>query len=370
MPSKKRRNGEGTVYKDRQKNRWVGEVLLRDSIEKPIRRRVSASTEKECLKKLKETISRHEAGARSLDPSMTIEEYAERWVSDVLPTLHLKDSTKTHYRYNCLHFLVPIWGRKKICEMRIADVDTGLIALAERELSKDTVRLTRTMLRILFREAMRDELVVMNPVAESRMPMFKPAEPRRAMDQDQMNALLDTTLGTRMHGPIAIGLTTGLRPGEILALQWQDIDLDSEVPTLQVRVSKTKSGRRIVPLTTLAVDVLREQRAFNIRTARSSDGMWTDEGFVFPSVTGTKWDLSNFRKLFQDACREARLGHWRPHEMRHSAATWMMSKGLPLKVVSDVLGHAHISTTADIYVHQLQPSREVIDAFEAIRTVA
>ncbi len=141
MPARKCRNGEGTRYKDRSKNRWIGEAMLRDSLGNPVRRRVSAKTEKECLKKLKETIARHESGARSLDPSMTIEEFAQQWITKILPSLDRKSSTKSQYEYLCKQYVIPTWGQKKLIEVRIADVDRGLVALAKKDLSKDTVRL-------------------------------------------------------------------------------------------------------------------------------------------------------------------------------------------------------------------------------------
>ena len=370
MPARKRRNGEGTVYKDRSKDRWIGEALLRDSLGNPVRRRVSAKTEKECLKRLKETIARHESGARSLNPSMTIEEFAQQWITEILPPLARKTSTKTQYAYLCKQYVIPTWGRKKLIEVRIADVDRGLVALAKKDLSKDTVRLARAVFSLLFKEAIRGELVTVNPVHESRMPAFKASKERRAMTEEQMTTLLTATRGDRVHGPIVIGLTTGLRPGEILSLRWEDLDLESESPTLFVRESKTPAGRRTVWLSDYAVDVLHSQRALNIRTARESESMWSDDGHVFPTIVGTKWDLSNFRTAFQKACESAGIGHWTPHEMRHSAATWLFSQNLHIKAIADQLGHAHISTTADVYGHLIRQPKEIVNAFEKIRPVA
>ena len=373
VPTRKRRNGEGTFYKDPTKNRWVGEVLLEDALGRPMRRRVSAKTEREAMSKLKDLIARHEAGARSMVPTMTIAEFAEIWIAEVLPSLDLKDATKKHYRYDIHHYVLPIWGHKRLGELRITEVDRGLASLAARGLSRDTVRLAKTMLGKLYKEAIREELVATNPVSNCRMPAVTKTSDRRAMSVEEMEALVSSTVGSRIHGPVVIGLTTGLRPGEILGLRWEDLDLDSTDPALIVRESKTAAGRRTVVLTSYAVEVLKGQRAFNIRNARAAESngsMWADDGFVFPSITGTKWDISNFRNVFQAACRDAGIGHWRPHELRHSAASWLFANNVHIKVISDQMGHAQISTTADIYGHLIRQPAEVTNAFEKIRPVA
>ncbi|CAB4937345.1 MAG: tyrosine-type recombinase/integrase [Actinobacteria bacterium] len=198
--------------------------------------------------------------------------------------------------------MLPVWGHKRLGELRITEVDRGLASLAGRGLSRDTVRLAKTMLGKLYKEAIREELVATNPVSNCRMPAVTKTSDRRAMSVEEMEALVSSTVGSRIHGPVVIGLTTGLRPGEILSLRWEDLDLESIDPTLVVRESKTAAGRRTVVLTSYAVEVLKGQRAFNIRNARAAESngsMWADDGFVFPSITGTRWDISNFRNVFQ-----------------------------------------------------------------------
>jgi integrase len=79
---------------------------------------------------------------------------------------------------------------------------------------------------------------------------------------------------------------------------------------------------------------------------------------VFTTQLGTPLDPRNIQRDFQTICTKAGLGKWHPHELRHSAASLMLAAGVPLQVVSDVLGHSSIRMTADVYGHILQPQRE------------
>jgi integrase len=80
--------------------------------------------------------------------------------------------------------------------------------------------------------------------------------------------------------------------------------------------------------------------------------------FVFTSSVGTPLDPRNLNREFHDICDKAGLGHWHPHELRHSAASLMLAEGVKLQVVSEILGHSSIRMTADVYGHILAPDRE------------
>ena len=160
--------------------------------------------------------------------------------------------------------------------------------------------------------------------------------------------------------------STGLRRSELVALTWSDIDLKSEPPTLRVRLAKTRKGRRVLPLPQPAVDALRAHHVDQERHALSTGSAWHDEDFVFPSTIGTRWNLANFRHRFQEACRTAKIGAWTPHELRHTTASWLIARGVSMKVVGELLGHSGISVTADVYGHLFGPSKEVADVLGSI----
>ena len=81
---------------------------------------------------------------------------------------------------------------------------------------------------------------------------------------------------------------------------------------------------------------------------------WRDYGLIFASETGTPLDPENFSRSFAKLCNKAGLGRWHPHELRHSGASLMLAQGTPLHVVSEILGHASITITKDVYGHLLE----------------
>ena len=82
--------------------------------------------------------------------------------------------------------------------------------------------------------------------------------------------------------------------------------------------------------------------------------LWQDHGLVFTSDRGTPIDPDNFSHAFSRLCESAGMGHWHPHELRHSGASLMLAQGTPLHVVSEVLGHASIAITKDVYGHLVE----------------
>jgi integrase len=94
---------------------------------------------------------------------------------------------------------------------------------------------------------------------------------------------------------------------------------------------------------------------------------WVDAGYVFTSSIGTPIDPRNLYREFQKVCRNAGLGDWHPHELRHSAASLMLAQGVKIHVVSQVLGHSSIRMTADVYGHLLDPDRQ--EAAQAMGTL-
>jgi integrase len=181
-------------------------------------------------------------------------------------------------------------------------------------------------------------------------------------------------------------LVFGLRRGEVLGLSWSDVDFSRHRLTVRqqvrrLRISTAEDGRgrwelRLQPLKTRRsrrvlhlTDLLEAQlRAHHARQAverhqvGAPDDASTD--LVFTSTVGTAIDPDNFGHAFQRTCRRAGLGRWHLHELRHSAASIMLAQGIPLWVVSEVLGHASIAVTKDVYGHLI--AGEVAAATEAI----
>jgi 5-methylcytosine-specific restriction enzyme A len=117
---------------------------------------------------------------------------------------------------------------------------------------------------------------------------------------------------------------------------------------------KTRKSRRTLSLTPELVAVLRQHHARQAEARIAAGSLWRDHGLVFTSEVGTPIDPDSFSHTFARMCKQAGLGHWHPHELRHSGASLMLAQGTPLHVVSEVLGHASIAITKDVYGHLVE----------------
>ena len=191
----------------------------------------------------------------------------------------------------------------------------------------------------------------------------------RTLSPEQARHLLETLKGHHNEALYALMLSTGLRRGEALGLQWSDFDrstgvlrvsrqLKREGSRLVTTDTKTSLSRRAVNLPVPMLKTLLDHETRQ-RDQKELLGLsWIDSGYVFTSSVGTPIDPRNLYREFQKVCRKAGLGDWHPHELRHSAASLMLAQGVKIQVVSQVLGHSSIRMTADVYGHLLDPDRK------------
>jgi integrase len=196
----------------------------------------------------------------------------------------------------------------------------------------------------------------------------------------QARMLLDAATGDRFEALYVLALTTGMREGELLALRWQDVDLDGG--TLQVRATlhhtetgfvfaepKTSHSRRRVTLPTVAVHALRRHHARQAEEKVALGPVWQGKhDLVFPNVIGGPMDDSHFRRReFATLLQRAELPHVRFYDLRHTAATRLFAQRVNAKIVSELLGHSGIAITLGLYGHVTPPMQQA--AAEAMDSV-
>lgn len=196
----------------------------------------------------------------------------------------------------------------------------------------------------------------------------------RSLTPVEAKALLGAARGDRLEALYVTMLSLGLRRGEALGLAWEDVDLDKGILRVRQAVKleggrlvigevKTAGSRRSLNLPGRLVEVLRAHRLRQLEERLAAGERWHHQGLVFTTTVGTPIDPHNRRRSFVSLCKRAGLGHWHPHELRHSAASIMLAQGVPLEVVSDVLGHSSIRITKDVYGHVMEPQkRQAADA--------
>jgi integrase len=122
--------------------------------------------------------------------------------------------------------------------------------------------------------------------------------------------------------------------------------------------TKTSGSRRTLHLPAEVIEVLRRAKARQAAERLRAGAAWQESGLVVTTEVGTPYDPNNLAKRVSTLTKRAGLSHWAPHELRHSAASLLLAMGVPLKTVSETLGHSSITITADVYAHLLADQRK------------
>jgi integrase len=368
--SKRRGTGEDSIYRDG--DRWRGAVSLGYDVSgNRVRKKVSGRTRAEVADKLRKLHQQVDSGIVT-DDRLTVAAFLDRWLTVNLPGT-VAESTEDDYVDTVRLHLVPALGRKRLAKLTVADLDQLWQVKREAGYSSNSIRIMRTVLRRALGQAEREGIVPRNVARLSAAPRIRSRE-GRTLTVEQARELLAAAAGYRFEEAVVLALAYGMRRGEVLGLHWSA--LDWQAATLRVTHSvkrvkdrdassdrrtrlviselKTPKSRRTLTLTPELVARFRQQRMRQAEVQMAAGPLWQDHGLIFASEVGTPMDPDNFSHSFARLCERAGLGHWHPHELRHSGASLMLAQGTPLHVVSDVLGHASIAITKDVYGHLLE----------------
>ncbi|MGH9214908.1 MAG: tyrosine-type recombinase/integrase [Acidimicrobiales bacterium] len=354
----RRGRGEGSVYQ-RADGRWVASVeagLDRDGRRR--RPRAVRRTKREALAALDELRRQADQGVTP-ERTQSVGEFLEWWLATVVPDT-VKPSTVDGYERIVKLYIAPHVGRVKLAKLTPQHVKSMLRAMETDGLSPRTRQFARAVLRRALRWAEQNGLVLRNVAALVDGPRKTGTKLDDTLDAAGAAAVIDAAAGDRLEALAVVVLRLGLRKGEALALRWDDIDLDAGTLIvrgtlkrrrrggLYVDTTKTDAGMRELPLVAGTAEALREHR--RRQAERLALGpLWVDSGHVFTSATGTPLDPRNANRWWSAICERAGVGHRRFHAARHTAATLLLDQGVPLEVVSAVLGHAGLAITADVY---------------------
>jgi len=269
----RRPRGEGSIYWDEQRQRFLAAVTVGYTpAGKRIVRRGSGKTEAAARAKLKEVIREYEAGLTAKARNHTVRHAVEDWLAY---GLHGRAAaTVEKYRIICQTHIIPALGARKLRELTAADVDRWLAQKA-KTLSTRTLRDLHQCLNRSINQAMARDLVARNVVALCGVPRGRVGRPSKSLDFEQANALLAAAASTVLfHAYVTVSLLTGARTEELRALTWNHVDLDGRPeadsprpPAIEVWRSvreggdtKTPKSRRTLALPARCVDALRRLR--------------------------------------------------------------------------------------------------------------
>lgn len=368
----RRGHGEGALFYEEDRDRWVALVELPpDGSGRRRRRKVTGRTKTDARRKLRRLQRRLEDGLPTGDGSMTLGDFLERWLTDVLPARSQVQakSTVTNYRWAASHAIRGL-GRRRLNELSPENVEALLRHLADEGMARNSVMRVRSVLIMALKHAQRRDLVARNVAELSEMPTSA-RDPRsgRSLTPEQARHLLDVAAQDRLGGLVTVGLMLGLRPGELCGLRWEDVNLDAGVlavtqsrkrttdddgrEALVLGAPKTRKSRRALLLPRPVVDALRQHERHQRDERRTAGERWHDLDLVFPTNVGTPMSPSNLRRDLARITLAAGLGRWSPNELRHSAASLLSASGVPLEQIADVLGHTDTRMLLKHYRHSI-----------------
>ena len=355
---KRRDNGDGT-YSEIRPGLWQARLRLGKD------RRISlyAPTKADAQRKLKEARRRHETGMRPDAGRLTVGEYLRRWVgAKTGPGTHLRPSTAQRYRQIVDGHLIHMVGSHRLLSLSPTDVERAISSAIEGGVSVAMAGHCKTVLGTALAQAIRDDLVGRNAAQAAKAPAYRRPEVK-PLTREEVHALIEAIDGHPLQPLIVTAVATGLRQGELLGLQWADLDLERGTLTVRQALqdgelvpTKTDKSRRTVGLPPDVVALLRQHRQ-GMREWRLAMGTgWhgadnPGEGLVFTNTIGRHLDGPTVTHQFQALLAEAGLPRIRFHDLRHTCATLLLNDGVPLHTVSRLLGHSQIAITADTYGH-------------------
>jgi len=281
-------------------------------------------------------------------------------------------------------YIIPAIGAIVLARLVPMDVERMTSGMVADGLSPRTAAAARITLRRALGDALRDGLVTRNVAALARPPWVATRDlvaGRDYLDLEDIRRLRTAAEGHRIGPLVTVAVLTGLRQGELLGLSWTDVRLDDPA-SLTVRRSlarsydgdgwelaepKTPRSRRVVNLPAAAVDALRRERAWQDAAAEAAGSAWQEprRDLVFSDELGRPLRGYNVNRAHHALLTAAGLPSIPFHGLRHSYATALLTSGVPLRVVADVLGHTTIVVTANTYAAFVPAlRREAADAMD------
>jgi integrase len=391
----KRANGEGSISYDPDRKRYDVRLTINGK-----RRQVSAPTQAEAWRRAKE-LKAADGVVSGLGSRPTVGAWLSHWRTNVLPSSKRARSTIDSYAWWVDKYLIPELGRHKLVDLTPAHVEQflrrleGANSVSGRPLGASSRQRGKAVLQAALKSAQKQGLVSRNVAALADGPGLEP--PRgRSLTPDEARtvvAAIQSCGDPLTEALLTLLLRTGMRKGEALGLRWGDVDLDlqtitvrrvlARAPKVEGRgtlylVESTKSGSdRVIDITSQTVAALRrwktEQAAQRLACPPFLAGLrW---GFTFPDdlvFTGSRGeplDLARPNAILDSITKPLGLGHWTVHSLRHTSASLSLGAGVPLPVVSQILGHSSIGITHRVYGHLVSGEKKAAaEALEGVLT--
>ena len=340
-------------------------------------------TRKEVQEKLKVALHEQQQGTLVTSPSQTVAQFLTDWLEN-MHRWHVRPRTyERHSEVIHLH-LIPALGHCQLQKLTAQHVQAFYTKKADEGLAATTIHYYHSVLHNALNTAVKWGLIARN-VCDLVKPPRKEQYEIKPLTVEQVQILLATLHGHKWEALYTLALATGMRRGELLGLKWQDINFTTgmlqvlrvltRVPTkmperqhVYVEAEpKTKNSRRSVLIAPFALEALKEHRIHQLEAKLKAGEVWQEHDYVFCTSHGTHLGPNHVVEEFKKLLKQAGLPDIRFHDLRHSAASLLLSLGVHPKVVQELLGHTQIGITMDVYSHLLPGMQQ--DAMSKLNTV-
>lgn len=344
-------------------------VIGRNEKGLPKTKDVLAKNRRECQEKLKALRdSINSAEPRQLKVGMTFGAWVDHWYqNECKPAISPK--TQTDYENRIYQHIIPELGQIPLAKLTAGDLQQFYIRLKQNGrllqperygpgLSDRMVKTCHVTCRTALDKAVAQGLLLKNPAAACKAPAPHPKE-MRVLTQEEMQRLLIQAKENGCYELLLLELTTGLRRGELLALQWDDLDFQTGELRVQRQVQrvrgeltvtqpKTRSSSRSIILPPPILDILKSCR-------QHTGSRWM---FPSPRKEDSPRDPAAVRKKLSTILDRAGCKHVRFHDLRHTFATNALEHGMDVKTLSAIIGHVSSATTLNVYAHVTDGMRQ------------
>lgn len=339
-------------------------------------------------KKLRDAKYEVEHGIHAKPEKITLDAWFHIWIEEYKEN-NVKKGTILTYGQVYKDYIKKELGNKLIKDIRAEQIQKLYNNLYKQGYSISIIKLVRAVLSGMMKQAIKNEIIIKDVMTLVTLPKEKKKGERRVLSIEEQQMLIEYSKESKFEVLILLGLSTGMRIGEMLALEWKDINFKKQ--TLKVTgtlkyyggrgtekdTPKTSSSCREIPLLPSMVNLLKKHKKEQIAHKLQLGDRWNPvknlEDLVFLQEFGSPFNATLFEKKLkcfinkankmeyiraEEENREPReLKVFTPHTLRHTFATRALENGIPPKVVQEILGHSSITMTLDLYTHVLPQTK-------------
>jgi integrase len=354
---------------------------------------VYGKTQQECRDKLIETLQSIKNQTFVEPHKITVESWLDTWLKEYKKD-NIRPTTYSSYENIIRVHIKPNLGKAFIKELRPEQVQRFYNERKASGLSPRTIRNIHVVLHEALEQAMRNNLVIRNVSEATTLPKQEKKE-MRVLTVKEQNRFIEVLSTDKMGIIFKLDLASGMRRGELLGLNWKDVDLNEGVirvtrslsrtkvnfdeeskenkTAIMFQKPKTKKGERSIPLFSSIVSDLKAHKASE--KDKFKDLGWDDikikqhfkDGLVFTNELGGHIEPRNLTRKFYGFIKAAGIPSANLHSLRHSYATRLLEMGVSPKVVQEILGHSTITLTLDTYSHVMpELKRDAADKLSSL----